>query len=128
MNIVTKFGIGDVVYRIDDNRKQVFHVCEACEGIGRITLHNDSKFTCPTCHGNGRSSEWLPSAWSVGERLTVGEVRTLKSINAESNEEMYMMHETGIGSGTLHRVERLFATKEEAQAECGKLNDAKETP
>ena len=34
-----------------------------------------------------------------------------------------MCNETGIGSGYILKVERLWATKEEAQAECDRLNE-----
>jgi hypothetical protein len=39
-----------------------------------------------------------------------------------SDTETYMFWETGVGSGTVHNVEDMFASREEAEEECIKRN------
>jgi hypothetical protein len=53
--------------------------------------------------------------------MTVGQIRF--EIDLHKSEESYMCHETGIGSGRLHKLEDLFETVELAQEEADKRNN-----
>jgi hypothetical protein len=125
MMIETKFGVGDTVYKINNERKQRRRACTACDGLGRISLPDGDKYNCPACGGRGVFIDWEPTKWLVAARMTVGQVRIHVSFEDKDDEERYMTHETGVGSGTLHNALDLFATKEEAQAECDKRNTEK---
>ena len=138
MKLTTKFDHNDVVYSIYHNRPQHFVLCSFCGGEGRIVGADGSETNCPMCYGHkGEQVYDEHPKWMVRpEGLTVGHVRVEitfkhKASSMFSNygsqkyeyEERYMMYETGIGSGTLHNADNLFASVEEAQAECDRRND-----
>jgi hypothetical protein len=78
----------------------------------------------------GVQRPYINDSWQVIGPMTIGQVRVevtdSPGIEGEtmfdnykeqkSAKEVYMCIETGIGSGTLHDGERLFATKSEAKA------------
>lgn len=138
MDIKTKFNFFDKVREISFERDRVWTKCSFCDGEKNINGADGSSAICPECHGHG--SRWMDEdkKWSLGESLTIGQIRTEET--AESNGldensmfsnygpqrhkyiEQYMCYETGIGTGTLHNHYNLFATDEEAQAECDRRN------
>jgi len=140
MEIHTKYNFGDKVWNIVTTPKQLFISCGFCNGSGRIVGKNGIFISCPECRGKGENSKWENQGWRVGNQLTIGEVRV--EIRAEDSigfepdtifanygpqqahhKENYMCRESGIGSGTLHDIDRLWPTKEEAQIECDKRNN-----
>ena len=143
MELNTKFGLNDKVYDIYTDSKETFIPCSACSETGFVTLNDGKRRTCPECYGRRGHSEWVGLVWKSRGPMTIGSVRiridNLKTNGAFSNmghydkgadqrEEQYMMYETGIGiGGSLYNVEDLFATQEEAEAECKRrdLEDAK---
>ena len=137
MNIETKYEFGDEVYSILHGRKEVKSACGFCSGTGYILGANEESRMCPLCYGRGSAIEWEDEAWNVRDGfLTIGQVRveSTKSKGREGEEvfdnfkpqskykEDYMCEETGIGTGSLWNVDKLFPTKEAAQAECDKRN------
>jgi len=81
--------------------------------------------------------DWPSKITSVSRMMTIGQVRVeITNSPGREGEEMfdnykpqhkyaeeYMCVETGIGSGTLYKVEDLFATKKEAESEAKRRND-----
>ena len=136
MKIETKFNCGDVVFSVNNNMVRSWKVCEFCGGDGEIIGSNKKTRCCPECYRKGGNYEWLSEGWHVGDMLTIGQVRTEftgtwdGSSDLWSNygpqrkryKEDYISRETGIGSGSVHKVEKLFSTKVEAQKECDRFN------
>lgn len=139
MKFETQHNFGDVVYNIWRATERVFVPCAFCEN-GIIMGLGGSSRGCPECFG--RKGEYVHKKlqWRIVGRLTIGEIRV--EARAEdlqgfepgtifSNygpqegfyKESYMCKETGIGSGTIHRGDVLFKTKEAAQTECDRLNE-----
>lgn len=118
--ITTKFSIGDTVYsaRLTTQGKQ--HPCPDCLGAHKWTAKSPAgreyEFSCPRCGGGYQHDRDLSLNYSVFvpsiDRLTIGQVRAEHGSCAEKTQ--YMCHETGIGSGTLHSEDDLFATESEA--------------
>ena len=139
MKFETKYSCGDIVYEIAYSTRRYEVACPACEGTGKVTLANGERM-CPECYG--RRTEWrhVDTEWHVTGALTVGEVRvSYRSEYTEGEDtiacntghqeekytEEYMCRETGIGSGRVYKLERLFPTLEDARAECDRLNAEK---
>ena len=136
MKVKTKYSCGDKVYCIESKQEQRDIKCAFCGGKRRIIDANHVSRICPECYGRPQT-EFLPLKYMVGKhKLTVGLVRyEYRSSNGISGEEVfdnykaqegvkevYMLVETGIGSGRVWGVGTLFNTIEEAQAECDILN------
>lgn len=146
MQIPTKFELGQQVYRITRETVSEFEWCKFCDAEhttdilwrGQIRGADGSKKTCPECWGHGGKKVNHQQEWQVYPTpLTLGqvEVKYRKAYHAPTpsefsnygsqealTEERYMAYETGIGSGSLWSADMLFATIEEAQAECDRLN------
>ena len=139
MKVETKFSPGDKVWSVNNSMVQKWTVCEFCDGEGELVGKNNKSRGCPECYRKGGKHEWISEGWHVGRELTIGQVRTeftgswCGCSNTFSNygpqkekyKEEYMCRETGIGSGSVHNAERLFATKEKATAEAKRLNGEK---
>ena len=145
MRIETKFELGQRVCRIIKKRKAIRIPCPECGGVSEITTPAGGKLICRKCdmatyhgHEKGTVSSYEESAWLVFGGGTIGRV-TVERYDYNggnpdskfgnfappepgSDKEEYMLWETGVGSGTLYYAKDLFATKEEAQAECDKRN------
>ena len=136
MKIETKYNFGDTVYSFQIAQKKIWGDCDFCSGKGIITGDNNNTHTCPNCYGKGGIYTWEEKKYTVGESMTIGEIRTQSRAKYKSDysdfdnygnqtakyEETYMCYETGIGSGTLHPGDKLFKTVADAQIECDKLN------
>lgn len=144
MEFQTKFSCGDEVWSIQDQKERKFIGCKFCGGTRIVFFRTPGKRVetegeCPKCHGGGGEYTWLPTKWHVSTSiLTIGEVRVehrCQDPNSygdpifnncgpqkEKYKESYMCRETGIGSGSVHYVESLWATVTEARAECDRLN------
>lgn len=137
MQITTRYGINDSVYKINRKLTKKWIVCPACDGVGRVELKNGFRM-CPDCYGNKGAWEYGSQAWAVQEEpLTIGQVRAYVQNfkksglfdnvgsyceGTDSKKVEYMCYETGIGSGSLHYEETIWPSQEEAQAECARLN------
>lgn len=114
-----RFALGDTVWSIGNSRAPRYKECLSCEK-GKIGLKDGSKIDCPNCKGSSLISEGYFYKWRVERPLTVGQLRL--EFSSDKLDERYMCQETGVGSGTCHSVDTLFATKEEAVHKVNTLN------
>ena len=136
MTLTTKYSCGDKVFPIGYGPTQKRIPCPLCKGTARVPIAGSCRdATCPDCV-YGWLTVVVDPLWTVGQELTVGMVRaeykdspgrdgedTFDNYKAQKGVvEQYMCVETGIGSGYVFDVERLWPTMEEAQAECDRLN------
>ena len=139
MRIDTKFDFRDEVYNISWDMKREWVRCGFCDGTGRMEGKDGSNKMCTECYGRNGHHKNIKTEWMVKNKLTIGTIN-VKIICAnevedddddmfdnfgsqtESYHEEYMCYETGIGSGHVWGGDNLFASKEEAQAECDKRN------
>lgn len=132
----SKFNFKDKVWLIRQERESVFIFCEACSGIGKITLKDNKERYCPECYGRKGKTVWKELLWVPNRSLTIGQIRIratnfksygkFNNVGEPSNntkiEIEYMAYETGIDSGSTYYETNLFATIEEAKKECDKRN------
>ena len=139
MKFESKYNFGDRPFEIVTTPEKVFEKCTFCGGGGRICGVDGTDTRCPECWGKGGKTKHINKGWRVNGRRTVGEIRIKHRCKSngqdpdsmfsnygpqeEIYEEEYMCNETGIGSGSVHKVETLWPTEEEAQAECDRLNE-----
>jgi hypothetical protein len=138
MKFETKFNIGDVVCKITMEHDQKWIPCKFCLEKGYIHGGDGSTLPCPMCWERKGETKFLAKKWQVHlETLTIGQIRVAYTgasegvsdlfgnygPQKEKYEEIYMCLETGIGSGTLHNADTLFANREEAIAACDRLNE-----
>lgn len=133
MILTSKYDLGQRVHKISRLHETVGTPCAVCGGTGRLALVNGGDVPCtyqyksPRCD-NGKIRTELVFRWTLTESLTVGriEVRVTaphQYIDPErDNAVSYMCRETGVGSGPIHYERDLFATRDEALAECAIRN------
>jgi hypothetical protein len=141
--LTTKFSLGDQVWKIQPTTEMIKLPCRFCHGRGWLDAkgaNEESRLVkCPECDINATVTLGSWPQWRVEpEALRIGMIglkvfdrkgednhhradnmnpaRVLR--DHESDEETYMCWETGIGSGSVHYVEDLFATPEEAEEEA----------
>lgn len=138
MNITSRFNINQQVWSISKEQTREWQKCGPCDGTGNVVLKDGKERICPECYGRLGKYIYKDCEWQVGSMMTIGKVRveitnfqkddTFDNIghyrgdghNVQS--EDYMMYETGIGSGSIWHMDKLFASSEEAFIECGKRN------
>lgn len=115
--ITTKYNIGDKVWTAGSSYQQKTIQCPDCLGTKKWTItfadkHSEETkcFTCSRSYDGSLGyisyNEWQPTI----EEYTIGLIQGM-----DNGIPIYMCKETGIGSGTLHRENNLFATKAEAE-------------
>lgn len=116
--IQPKYSIGQSVIGVHVSWLETKVQCPDCLGQKEWTVSLPSgevfQHDCQTCR-QGWFSTGIVSDWGDKARfqnLTIGSVRI---DTAADKPVSYMCIETGIGSGTVHYEETLFATKEEAE-------------
>lgn len=123
MNIETKFNIGDEIYEIDTKTQYVKETCSVCNGTKKVTLTNSLVYPCPECHGTGVKPLAKKTEWYVIDTenstypKTIGEIN-IRVTKGEVKEITYSRKK----SARLIKENFAFATFEEAQAMCDKLN------
>ena len=128
MEITTKFNLGQKVYPIRSFRKELITTCPICDGIGEVTI-SGKEYTCPECCGSGTRTLVEPQKWQVVDEYISKIGKIAVELYAERYQKRneghtrYMLGATGVGSGTLWNEDDLFATIEEAQAECERRNE-----
>lgn len=116
MKIETKLSIGDVGHKVSKVSRDIHLTCKLCRGTGLVLLRRtDRKVTCPDCFGEG-SSWGKENDHHIVESLGIGQV--IVKVQDETIDVSYMCHETGIGSGTIHKDKDFFVTRAEAAFEC----------
>ena len=136
MIIETRFSLGDVVHVLRHARmERVIEPCPACKEAKVIVIEGES-FKCPKCDGRGHLIGQR-HAWYVDLTSTVGRVEVATRSREDITEdepwlldERYMLHATGIGSGTNYnsRQDLWGGSREEAQAEVDRRNREREWP
>ena len=131
MKIETRFSIGDRVHTVSNGRVfRVDHdacpVCSATETPGQVTISGEA-FTCPKCGGKKevrveRYGWWVSECSEVGQISLVVRDANDAELPEDEKEVRYMLHATGVGSGTCWSSEHCFATRAEAQAWCDARN------
>ena len=127
MFLSSKFDLGQRVYLVRNIRDTKWHVCQTCDGSGMIYVKNE-QFSCPSCHGSrGRYIDDPKTVCSVSQMsLTIGMVRAearSEFVYSKGRDVTYMCLETGVGSGSVYYECDLFATLDEAKAECQRRNE-----
>ena len=124
MELTTKFNLGQTVYPINCYSEKIIETCAVCNGSKNITLVDDESYRCPKCYGNGNLTSYGANIYHVGEATMIGKVDVEKYFKPNKGDDRikYMLYSTGIGSGTLWDEKDIFATEEDASAECEKRN------
>jgi hypothetical protein len=130
MRIETEFDPGDVVFHVRKTTRPTRERCPSCGGNGRMTGMDGERVVCPTCYGRRTVVTGNEETRVVDGPLTIAEVRVLERPEHREGEdsefanyghveprreETYMCRETGVGTGTIYRVENLFFTREAAE-------------
>lgn len=122
--IVTKYSVGDVVYRAGVTTEGKRHACPDCKGTLKwkaiSPAGTEYEFACPRCtarymHDRDLSldySEYVP----LVSRLTIGSIQVNTAPGSYDHGNRYMCRETGVGSGSVYNEADLFPTEEEALA------------
>ena len=145
MKIETKFDLGQKVFLIKYDSKPIRKPCDKCGGVVEYETPTGVKVKCDKCryaeyqgHPKGTMGSFLDSEWYIVGTGTIGRVcatrcdynggdpdalgMNYQPQKPDSDKEEYMLWETGIGSGTLHSPDKMFATEEDAQRECDLRN------
>lgn len=141
MQIETKFAIGDEVWHVWGRVRRETERCTLCQGAGQVrVVGTEDTVSCPKCWGKGENESGEQHVDYTVSRtpLTIGLVRVavegptrgdqshahspidmsnMGPRSAKRTEE-YMAVETGVASGSVYKLEDLFATKDEAVAEA----------
>lgn len=126
MQIEAKFDLGQTVYAIHRRYETISRECTVCQGKGTLALVIGGRVGCTQRFAStercdsGRVHVAKTWPWSVYRSGTVGSIR-FELYDRESGHDdkrQYMLHETGVGSGSLYDEAELFASREEATAEC----------
>jgi hypothetical protein len=125
MNITTKYSLGDRVYPITLKMETETKQCEECSGRGYVLTDTGRERQCDRCYGRGELNIRSYNKYIVetGSYGVIGKVE-VEFYGADNSQTKikYMLDSTGIGSGVLWPENKIFFTKEEAQAECDKRN------
>ena len=125
----TKLALGQEVWAIGRRRFERQIRCTPCRATGEVEIEGE-KLTCPKCSGRSKHPQYAGDNWVVDTRGRVGSIEisavreghTHHHDNGTSVQVSYMLDETGVGTGSIWRQEKLFATREEAEAECARRN------
>ena len=119
MEIETTYAVGDEIYLIESQRVLESNNCPACGGTGDVRGIDNLIYDCSNCEGNG----------IVGLKKRVWNVREapfkIAHLYVEVGEKTQLEEycEDPSGGSQYYGHERLFPTREEAQAECNRLNE-----
>ncbi len=131
MTIETKFDLNQSVFIIQRYGSNEFLSCEKCKGVG-IKVIDGCGFTCNKCIGLGGQYEWVAESWNIINEFSskIGKISVelyTKKYTSEKSRTTYMVEFSGVGSGTFHYEENVFATKEDALSECDNRNKLNQT-
>lgn len=127
MKIETNFSIDDIVYPIHKGGYNDFVECETCKGTGTVSINNTERsIQCPDCYGAKGKNEWVSEKWciEIDGASAIGkiDIELYRENGENESRTMYMLDNTGIGSGTCWYENDLFRTKNGAKKECDKRN------
>jgi hypothetical protein len=116
LQIPVKFELEDTFYTIRQVKEE--KVCHICEGNKTIT-YNGKEMKYPECLGEGKFTTNKQIQVVLDEPFIVSSYK----ISLDSNLKPSIKYKGHCGHSTLNRAEdNLFATKEEAQLKCDKMN------
>lgn len=130
MILHTKFDIGQTVCLIRQETTPVTRPCAVCDGRGYLDLVKGGNVPCTNRYvdkdrcRSGNVTLRITQPWKVMGLLTVGKVTATTDDSFPGENISYMCEETGVGSGSVYYEPNLFASREEAQAECDTRNAA----
>lgn len=121
MIIETKFNIGDKVWSIEEERvsRKTPYICPVCNGSGKMKIFGDKKCDATIFDGAYRCENGYLSARKYEFTIQCGVISDI-FIDVSKNSEHTV--EYTIGFSIWHQGE-LYATEEEAQAECDRRNN-----
>lgn len=121
-----KFEIGQKVFAVTSKYdSEIVHAeCDVCNSTGKVKISGrDEEYICPICHGRMEEKHYGFKYIIAYRNATIGKVQTeeySKRYRSYQSRITYMLQETGVGSGSIWKEERLFATEEEAIDFCNK--------
>jgi len=131
-----KYELGDRVHTIGHGSERIRITCKACDGKGNLIGADKGEYYCNQCAGDGYNHEFTPSAWDINlNTLTIGQqrvqiTRDRIALDEDFNstyetviEEEYMCQETGVGSGSVYKLAKLYPSAAAARKECKRLNE-----
>lgn len=117
MIIETKFDVEDEVYTIHGTTQTKNETCVTCCGNKRVELTSGLKLECPACNGNGYIND-IKYIYKVHSGTSTIIHFTFHGYGKNDGYIIYILE-----GNVLDALEKdLFKTKEEAQAECDRLN------
>lgn len=128
MHIETKFNVNARVFCIDKERQIIKKPCNICNGSGTITLKGKI-YKCPECHGNDYGKY---ENVNVFREATINKIKiSVCPTNGNPHIAYKCIYDIDAElplkdkhkERTIAEYEnRIFATKEEAEARCKELN------
>lgn len=121
MTIETKFNIGDKAWSIEGERvsRKTPYICPVCNGSGKMKIFGNKKCDATIFDGAYRCENGYLSARKYEFIIQCGVISDI-FIEVSKNSEHTI--ECTIGNSIWDQRE-LYATEEEAQAECDRRND-----
>jgi hypothetical protein len=130
----TKYGLGSTAWAISWMKQDTLEKCPFCEGSGKVHGANEASLNCPSCSGRGhtfRSANSYRLKVKVEGPLTVRQIlieisepngrRTFWNPKGDGKIIRYdVLGHSGRGRHTIPE-EKLYATKEEAEAQAERL-------
>lgn len=119
-----KYRVGQKVYAVSNrsDSRQIHVNCDVCNFTGKVKVEGrEEKYECPVCHGKTKTEHYGYKYVISFYKATIGKVRIeeyAKKYRKEKSEVTYMLEETGVGSGSIWREDRLFPTEKEANDFC----------
>ena len=122
-----KFRVGEKVYAVSNrsDSRQIHVKCDICDSTGKVKVNGrDEEYTCPVCKGETETEHYGYKYVISYSEATIGKVEITEYAEKYKKKYescvKYMLEETGVGSGSLWREDRLFATEKEASDFCEK--------
>lgn len=122
-----KFKVGQKVYAVSNksDSREIHVKCDVCNSTGKVKVNGrDEEYICPACKGRTETEHYGYNYVISYPRAKIGKVQieeySKKYEKEYKSNVKYMLEETGVGSGSLWREDRLFATEKDAQDFCEK--------
>lgn len=122
-----KYKLGQKVYAVSSksNSRQIHVNCDVCNSTGKVKVEGrDEEYKCPVCYGRTKTEHFGYKYVISYYEATIGKVEIQeydpKYSDQYKSEVRYMLEETGIGSGSLWKEDRLFTTEKDASDFCNR--------
>ena len=122
-----KFKVGQRVFAVsrDYDSKRVHVECDVCNSTGRVEINGrDGEYVCPVCQGKTETKNYGYKYFIAYYDAIIGKVSieeyAKQYLDRNKSSITYMLDKTGVGSGSIWKEERLFATEDEAREFCEK--------